>query len=138
MHPGEVLGHRPALVALQRADEMPFKIEFGMAGAQGGNLIDPFLHVVLTEGALAAGCGGEDAARVMGLGNGQQVHRFRRTASGLGCSGDALANGLQVGGNCSHNRTDQAGLRRPSAWRKGAQIAAQQGNHSGPRNGAGV
>jgi hypothetical protein len=53
MHPVEAFGDRARLVALQRADEMPFQL----AAGKSRTLVDAFLHVVLAEGALA-GVGG--------------------------------------------------------------------------------
>ena len=49
MHPVEVLGNRLGLVALQWADEMPLQV----TPRNGRNLVDAFLHVVLTESTLA-------------------------------------------------------------------------------------
>jgi hypothetical protein len=43
-----MLGDRPGLVALQRADEMPFEIEAG----KRRDLRHSFLHIVFAEGAL--------------------------------------------------------------------------------------
>ncbi len=55
MHPVELLGHQARLVALQRADAMPF--EPAAQVGQRGDLVQAFLHVVLAEGRLARGLG---------------------------------------------------------------------------------
>ena len=95
MHPGKAFRHRPRLVALQRADEMPIELQCG----QFGSLVDGFLHVVLAEGALAR-CGRfAHAGRRPGLGNRQQLHGIHRPSRGSTGGGDACTHGLQVGGD---------------------------------------
>ena len=49
MHPIEMLGNRPRLVALQRADEMPFDGRVRLQRVHGGDLVDGFLYIVFTE-----------------------------------------------------------------------------------------
>jgi hypothetical protein len=61
VHPVEGLGHRPGLVALQRADQVPLQLR-----AQVGQRLDlgqRLLHVVLAEGALPAACASRTARR---------------------------------------------------------------------------
>ncbi|MPM37569.1 hypothetical protein SDC9_84187 [bioreactor metagenome] len=99
MHPVEMLGDRLGLVALQRADEVPFKI----APGDRGDLVDTFLHVVFTEGTLSCIGGIDHAGKRPGLAHCQQADRFRRTADSRCCFGNAGLDGLQVVGDCAHN-----------------------------------
>jgi hypothetical protein len=95
MHPCEVLGHRPCLVALQGTDEVPFKP--GSANSEG--FFERFLHVVFAEGALPCRNRFAHAGSRPGLGHREQLHRLRRTPGGKAGGGNACTHGLQVGGD---------------------------------------
>ncbi|SOY59176.1 hypothetical protein CBM2586_A100239 [Cupriavidus phytorum] len=99
--PVEMFRHRPRLVALQRADEMPLQAVAQVG--QRGDLVDAFLDVVLAELALSGGVCGPYAVGGNGLGNGQQGDVRGLPAGLLCCRRNALAHGLQVGGNHRHN-----------------------------------
>jgi len=103
MHPGEMFGDDPGLVALQGADEMPFEIAVAMAVKSGNNLGCAFLCVTFAKGALPGGRGGEHAIDRPGLAHRQQPDAFRGPPGAPASIGDTGENGLQVGGDCAHN-----------------------------------
>ena len=70
LHPVEMLRREACLVALERADEVPFELQI----AQGVDLRQRVLHVILAERLLPrSGCF-PDALHAVALGNCQQSH----------------------------------------------------------------
>ncbi len=104
MHPGEAGGDRARLVALDRADEMPFDRRIRLRARHGGDLFDAFLQIVFTEGALPRSHGFEHGFHREGLRYGKQLDARSGPAGGLGRSGDCRFDSLHVGGDCGHNR----------------------------------
>ena len=68
MNPRKMFGDRPCLVALQRADEMPFQIEV----CRGARLVDRFLNVIFPECPLSGLMCGDYAVDRPRLADGQQ------------------------------------------------------------------
>src|SRR4030095_16303470 len=75
MDPREAIGCRPSLVALERADQVPFDLR-----KVGGRLHlgEGLLDIVLPERALPKGVERPDRLRRMRLADGQERNTFRR------------------------------------------------------------
>jgi hypothetical protein len=96
VHPVEMFGDIAGLVALQRSDEMP--LQRGPVGAQRGDLVHRFLHIVLAEGGLPECGGAGDVFCGKGFGHRQQGDRVRIAPGCCGGLCDALAHrGQRVG-----------------------------------------
>ncbi|MFD2270698.1 hypothetical protein ACFS07_05095 [Undibacterium arcticum] len=96
MHPVEMLGNLPGLVALDRPDEMPFQQQIGLGRLDRGHLVECFLQIILAESALPGLCSRHHGGRVEGLGDCQQLHRLRISQRYSGCGGDTVTHNLQV------------------------------------------
>ena len=70
MDPGKMLGDLAGLVALQRADEMPFEIAFG----RGQGLFGALLDIVLAKGELPGLSCSQHIGQRLGLADGKQTH----------------------------------------------------------------
>ncbi len=106
MHPIELFGHRPRLVRLQRADEMPFE-----RAAQIGEHFDfreRFLHVVFAECALTGGMGRAHVFGGKGLGDGKQRDGTRVASRHVRGEGDALLHRFEVMNQIGHG-TNRSG-----------------------------
>ena len=87
MHPVEVLGDHPGLVALQRPDQVP--LDRAAQVGERGDLVDTFLNVVLAEGALASSMGSANVRRRKGLAHRQQPDRLHGPLGKGASGGDA-------------------------------------------------
>src|SRR5574343_8682 len=97
---------------------MPFQV----ATRDCGNLVDTFLHVILTEGALPGIGRLENRRKRPRLADSQKTNAIRRTSGRCCGKGDATVYSLQVVGDCAHNpfginhKPSIHALRGRSAW----------------------
>ena len=113
----EIFGDLACLVSLQRADEVPLqawqrKCVYFVYG---------FLHVILAEGRLPCGHSSPYAGCRPGLAYGQYPDIRRLPSAILRRGADACENGLQVGGNCCHNR-----IRPEKLWKYNTPLIAPE------------
>ena len=73
MYPVEMFGNGASLVALYRADEMPFQLQIRPILSDRQNLANRFLFIILAEGELSCFGGLEDGGNRLGFGNSQQI-----------------------------------------------------------------
>ena len=94
--PGEVFRHQPTLIGLQRADKVPHQLAVLRRLGEMPDLVYPFLHVVLAEGALAGGDGFFDRRHRFGFADCKQGNFFWRPRAVLRGGRDAVSDILQV------------------------------------------
>jgi hypothetical protein len=88
LNDGQTGGCSSSLVRLQVADEMPFEREVG----RSLDLLQGFLHPVLTEGPLSGGGSGSNVLETERLGDGNQPDIVRGAVCRGCCVGNPLPN----------------------------------------------
>ena len=91
MHGREPPGNLASLVALQMADQMPFRLRWHLA-----DLAQRLLHAILPKNSLPGGQGLGHGFRRSRLAHRDQPHRLCGASRLRGCAGDSLPHGGQV------------------------------------------
>ena len=99
VHPVEMHRNRCGLVALHRANEMPYQWQVG----QAGHFLQRLLHIALAEVPLPGCSQGSHRICRHRLADGQQGNRPGRAAGTRRSIGDALMDRLQCAFHCVHN-----------------------------------